>query len=92
MAEEKRAGITHFPLSEEQGSQEQVPPRGNRKKASGPATSSGTIRGQRGSRKKGRATETERDAGVTAKGNKGGKAGGSRAGLISSQKAPKGTR
>jgi hypothetical protein len=92
VAKAKRAGITHFPLSEEQGSQQQVPARGKRKKASGPATSSGTMRGQRESRRKGHAGASGRDGTFTAKGKKGGKAGGSHAGLKSSRKAAKGQR
>jgi hypothetical protein len=89
----RRAGITHFSLSEEQGSQKQVPPRGKRKKASGPATSVGTTRGQRASRRKGHDVAME-GGGVnfTAKGTKGGKTGGSRAGLTSSRKASKDKR
>lgn len=88
----KRAGITHFPLSQEQKSQIQVPPRGKGKKASGPATSAGTMRGQRVSRQKGQDMPSEGGANFTAKGNKGGKTGGSRAGLKSSRKTPKDKR
>jgi len=88
----RRAGITHFSLSEEQGSQKQVPPRGKRKKASGPATSVGTTRGQRTSRRTGRDMPAEGGNTFTAKGSKGGKTGGSRAGLTSSRKASKDKR
>jgi hypothetical protein len=88
----KKTGITHFPLVAEQGSQERVPPRGKTKEVSGPATASGTRRGHRLSRRKGSAMASGSNEGFTAKGVKGGKSGGSRAGLLSSRKPSKGKR
>ena len=80
----RRTGITHFPLQEEKISQREVPPRGKKKEGASQTTRSGK-RGHRLSRKAGRSvTLSEND--FKGSGGKGGKTGGSRAGLLASRK------
>ena len=82
--ESKHIGITHHPLDAEQDNQQRVPARGQAKKQTGPKMS-GTSRGYRLSRKPGR-DYPESDGGTARKSGKGGKTGGSRAGLLSTSR------
>ena len=76
MPQKRKVGITHFPLSSEQVSQEKVPP-AKRAKPQG----SGAKGGHRISRGQGQATSAA-DKMFAGKGGKGGKSRGSRAGLL----------
>lgn len=80
-----RTGITHFPLPEERDSQERVPSRG---KSGGKGTQEPGVggRGHRLSRKPAPQPTPQRDGQAGAKGVKGGKTGGSRAGLLSTSR------
>lgn len=84
------AGITHAPLEEEERSQAQIqhhPDEG--RSVSGAQGGSG--RGHRLSRKGGHQAQLDSENSFEGKGGKGGKTGGSRAGLLASRKVPKGS-
>lgn len=84
-------GITHFPLEEEQARQEKVDEKAAAQGQS--ALSSGTHHGHRLSRQADPPAPEESEGTFEGKGGKGGKTGGSRAGLLSSsQKAGKGRK
>jgi|SRR4051812_22893719 hypothetical protein len=87
-----KAGITHFPLRKEQESQERVPPQSQIKRVSN--VEKGAVgRGHRLSRKATPKALLESEGLFEGKGGKGGKTGGSRAGLLSaSRKTQKGRR
>jgi hypothetical protein len=79
-----KSGITHFPLREEQESQNRVPDPGQSEPPAG-------SRGHRLSRSSGSQQLTKSEGLFEGKGGKGGKTGGSRAGLLSaSRKVQKG--
>ena len=84
----QRTGITHFPLEDEKISQRQVPPRGKKKEGASPTTRQGKT-GKRLSRKSGRAGIFSSNNDFEGSGGKGGKTGGSRAGLLASRKSSK---
>ena len=84
----RRTGITHFPLQDEKMSQREVPPRGKKKEEASPPTRSGKT-GHRLSRKAGRADAPSSENDFKGSGGKGGKTGGSRAGLLASRKGSK---
>lgn len=84
----RRTGITHFPLTDEKSSQRQVPPRGKKKKGASPTTKPGK-KGHPLSRKAGRAGALSSENDFEGSGGKGGKTGGSRAGLLASRKSSK---
>jgi hypothetical protein len=84
----RRTGITHFPLEDEKISQREVPPRGKKKEGVSPTTRSGK-RGHRLSRKLGRPDALSSENDFKGSGGKGGKTGGSRAGLLASRKTSK---
>jgi hypothetical protein len=87
------AGITHHPLEQEQGRQKQVPPRGKAKDPSKSPPKAGSARGHRLSRQEGpQGATSATEAHFEGIGGKGGKTGGSRAGLLASRKGPKGRR
>lgn len=94
--EKRQTGITHFPLDAEEDNQERVPPRGATKEGSEnlPAPGTGSVKGHRLSRQEGRGEVevVESDGEFAAKSGKGGKTSGSRAGVVSSRKVPKGSR
>jgi hypothetical protein len=77
----RKVGITHFPLSSEQDSQERVPPR--RESRSQPAAGK---QGHRLSREQPPQVTSAPDNTFGGKGGKGGKARGSRAGLVSASR------
>ncbi|OQW37219.1 MAG: hypothetical protein A4E19_13695 [Nitrospira sp. SG-bin1] len=86
----KKVGITHFPVDQERSRQERV-----RSSEGGQGRDAATPgvggRGHRSSRKAGAGPPPESDGRFEAKGTKGGKTGGSRAGLVSAgRKRPKG--
>ena len=74
--QQRKVGITHFPLSTEHSSQERVPPR----KVKDPSKSG--KRGHRLSRTSNSQVASAPDSTFRGKGGKGGKARGSRAGLL----------
>jgi hypothetical protein len=80
----KHIGITHHPLDAEEDSQQRVPARSQAKRQSG-VKMSGTSRGHRLSRQAGH-DNPETDGGMAKKSGKGGKTGGSRAGLLSASR------
>jgi len=84
----QQTGITHFPLQDEKISQRQVPPRGKKKEGASPTMRPGK-RGHRLSRKSGRAGAVSSNNEFEGSGGKGGKTGGSRAGLLASRKSSK---
>ena len=70
----RTVGITHHPLDAERGNQKRVPPRGEAKEKKKTRTRADSSR-------------SERETGTIARrGAKGGKTGGSRAGLVSRNK------
>jgi hypothetical protein len=79
----QKTGMSNHPLDTEASRQSKVPPRGEAKKEKGPAHSTGTRRGHRLSRKPGRRQDIQADRRYVSKSAKGGKSGGSRAGLLS---------
>lgn len=81
----RETGITHYPIEQEQDSQEQVPPPPNPEEG-------GSMRGHRLSRQEGNQAKGSSENSFEGKGGKGGKTGGSRAGLLGSRKVPKGRR
>lgn len=85
MAESKKAtkttGVTHFPLQEEKKTQQRVPPRGASKQEMKGISQSGRKRGAQPA-----ASMSADERTITRRGAKGGKSGGSRAGLVSSNK------
>jgi hypothetical protein len=81
-----RTGITHFPLSKEQESQKRVPPPAE-SKGKGTAKPGVGGRGQRLSRNAApQIRPSTRDGRFATKAAKGGKTGGSRAGLLSANR------
>ncbi|MBD0304980.1 MAG: hypothetical protein ICV76_00280 [Nitrospiraceae bacterium] len=78
----RTTGITNLPLKAEQENQDRVPPRGRSKKTQG---ASSTQRTDGRATASGSLSEKEKRE-IDSKGAKGGKTGGSRAGLISSNK------
>jgi hypothetical protein len=88
---DRRAGISHFPLQEERDRQQNVPPRGTSKDRTKTITGQGT-QGHRRSKVQGRQAFLDSEGSFEGKGGKGGKTGGSRAGLLASRKRPKGRR
>ena len=84
----RKVGMTHHPLGEELSRQKKVLPRGRSKKSRGPAHSTGTRRGHRLTRERGGNQEPQPDGRYAAKGSKGGKSRGSRAGLRSAGRKP----
>jgi hypothetical protein len=81
----RRAGISHFPLQDEQGRQQQVPPLGTFKDGTTSPAGQGTH-GHRRSRTQGQQILLDSEGRFEGKGGKGGKTGGSRAGLLASRK------
>lgn len=77
----RQVGITHFPLSSEEARQEKVPPR----RYAGASTPGGS-KGHRLSREPRAASPADADGRFDQKGEKGGKARGSRAGLLSASR------
>jgi hypothetical protein len=82
-----RTGITHFPLPKEQDRQERVPTRSESKLGTTKPGVGG--RGHRLSRKAAPQPLSKLDGRFEAKGTKGGKTGGSRAGLLSASRKVK---
>lgn len=80
-----RTGITHFPLPEERDSQKRVPSRAE-SRGQGRQEPGVGGRGHRLSRKPAPQPTPRRDGQRGAKGVKGGKTGGSRAGLLSNSR------
>lgn len=76
----RKTGITHFPLSAEQQSQERVPPRKTTNRPSGGKS------GHRLSRKQEPQVTSAPDSTFSGKGGKGGKTRGSRAGLLAASR------
>ena len=79
----KRVGITHFPVNQEQRTQEAVPPRGEtkrkgRKQIPAPRKRAKSV-AETMSEQDGLSAESR----VTSRGSKGGRSSGSRAGLLS---------
>ena len=83
----RRAGTSHFPLQVEQGRKRRVPPLGTSKDGTAFPTGQGTH-GHRRSRTQGRQAILDSEGRFDGKGGKGGKTGGSRAGLLASRKKP----
>ena len=81
----RRTGITHFPLQEEKISQRELPPRGKKKWGASQTTRSGK-RGHRLSRKAGRSATLSSENEFKGSRGKGGKTGGSCAGLLATRK------
>lgn len=79
----QKAGMSNHPLEQENATQKRVPERGSAKERKDPHNTTGSQRGHRLSRKKGEGSPIEADASLTIKSAKGGKAGGTRAGLLS---------
>ena len=95
MAEQRRkdqtakSGISHFPLEEEQDRQEKVHENASAREA---APAAGSRRGHRMSRQTDPPPVEESEERFEGRGGKGGRTGGSRAGLLSaSSKEQKGT-
>ena len=84
----RRTGITHFPLQEEKISQRELPPRGKKKWGASQTTRSGK-RGHRLSRKAGRSATLSSENEFKGSRGKGGKIGGSCAGLLATRKSSK---
>ena len=76
----KKMGVTHFALEAESANQQRVPPRGMAKKQV-KTVSPGKTRGT-----KARTLTAGEERAISRQGAKGGKTGGSRAGLVSSSK------
>lgn len=77
----QKTGVTHFPLEEEKKNQQRVPPRGKTKEE---MKTTSRSRDKRGARSPAPTAVEERT--LSRQGAKGGKSGGSRAGLVSSSK------
>jgi hypothetical protein len=77
-----RVGITHSSLDQEQASQKRLPPRGTAKQGSGMKSSPKREKNIGTASAPDRLNEHE-ESSITPKGAKGGKTGGSRAGLTS---------
>ncbi len=79
----QKAGMSNHPLVEESATQNRVPKRGSAKEREDPHNTTDPQRGNRLSRKKGEGSTIKADASFTTKSSKGGKTGGTRAGLLS---------
>src|SRR3954470_16394983 len=71
----RRAGISHFPLQEEQYSQQQVPPLGTSKDGTTSSPTEQGTHGHRRSRTHGRQANLDSEGTFEGKGGKGGKTG-----------------
>jgi hypothetical protein len=88
---QREHGITQHPLEQEEHRQAQVPPRPQAEDGAD-SSAAGSRRGHRLSRQEGNQDAVSSENNFEGKGGKGGKTGGSRAGLLGSRKAPKGRR
>jgi hypothetical protein len=79
----KRVGITHFPVNQEQRTQKAVPPRGEAKRKGRQQAPAPRKRAKSVAETVSEQEERTADLGITSKGGKGGRSGGSRAGLLS---------
>jgi hypothetical protein len=92
-ARRRRVGITHFPLSQEDRTQQAVPPKGEAKQGGRQRTPA--PRKQRTAVREETDLASPRANAVSklgAKGGKGGKSGGSRAGLLSKRTSDRGRK